>query len=243
MRIGEIHPIAGGDFAEIVEYYNNTNCTIKLKNGELIYNIHYWNLILGTTRNPYQPTVAEIGYIGIGKYSLKNHKKFYRAWSNMLTRGYNKEYKIKNTTYKDCSVIEEWHNFQNFAKWFEENYNPETMQGWDFDKDILIKGNKIYSPETCCFIPPEVNRMFAKSKANRGKYPMGVNFYKTRYYASVVNNSINKALGGYDTPEEAFYAFKIEKEKHIKEVADKWRELISEKVYQALINYQVEITD
>jgi hypothetical protein len=244
-RVGEKHPILGGDWAEIVEYFHCKNCTIKLKNEELIYNIAYNNFKKGTTNNPYNPTVCGVGYTGVGKYYFKGYKKAYKTWANMLLRGYDEKYKLKNTTYKDCSVDEFWHNFQNFAKWFEENYNPETMQGWDFDKDILIKGNKIYSPDTCVFVPKEINRMFAKNKVNRGEYPVGMYYHKKAKKIQVLltcgDNSLY--LGLFDTIEEAFQAYKTAKEDYIKEVAEKWKNQIAEETYNALINYKVEITD
>ena len=108
--------------------------------------------------------------MGEGVCSLKSHRKAYQAWSNMLTRGYSKKYKNERTTYKDVTVCEEWHNFQNFAKWFEENY----IEGWHLDKDILVKGNKVYSEGACCFVPPEINNLFTKADRIRGKYPIGV---------------------------------------------------------------------
>lgn len=142
-------------------------------------------------------------------------------------------------------MAEEWHNFQNFAKWFEENYNLETMEGWYLDKDILIKGNKIYSSETCCFVPQEINSIFTDRKSCRGELPIGVRLMNRckKFYAIISVYGKQKIIGSYNTPEEAFEAYKTEKEKYIKEVADKWRKLIDTRVYQALYNHQVEITD
>jgi hypothetical protein len=161
----------------------------------------------------------------------------------MLERSYSKNIKDVQPSYKNVTVCEEWHNFQNFAQCFEENYNPEYMHGWHLDKDILVKGNKVYSPETCCFVPHEVNTLFTKKNVNRGEYPIGVTNSKwgLRAYVSINNKSTD--LGSYRTPEEAFQAYKTAKEQYIKEVADKWKGLISDEVYQAMYNYQVEITD
>ena len=82
----------------------------------------------------------------------------------MLERCYSQKTQEKHTTYKECSVSEEWYNFQNFAEWMDKNYNYETMQKWHLDKDILFKGNKIYSPERCAFVPQEINVLFLPVK-------------------------------------------------------------------------------
>ena len=106
-----------------------------------------------------------IGFIGVGNYKSRNktgHTKAYNAWAAMLQRCYDSKLHLRNPTYKECSVIEEWYNFQNFAGWFEKNY----IDGYQLDKDLLIKGNKIYSPETCCFVPKEINLILGKPTLN-----------------------------------------------------------------------------
>ena len=150
---------------------------------------------------------------------------------------------MNSPTYRGCLVAEEWHNFQVFAKWFHENYKPEYMQNWHLDKDILVKGNKIYSPETCCFIPVEINLLLGKSKSKRGEYPIGVIKTKNRYIAVIGHEKRKIHIGSFLTINEAFIAYKNFKEKCIKEVADKYKDQITAKTYQALYNYKVEITD
>ena len=149
--------------------------------------------------------------------------------------------KCKSNSYKDVTVCEEWHNFQTFAKWFEDNWKSH-MEGWALEKDILVKGNKIYSPDTCCFVPSEINNLFITNKYKRGDYPIGVrkkvNGFKARIYK---DKEIH--LGYFNTPEEAFQAYKVAKEEYIKEIADKWKDKIDPRVYQAMYNYKVEITD
>ena len=157
----------------------------------------------------------------------------------MLERCYSEKYQEKYPTYKNCTLDEKWYNFQIFAKWFENNY----ILGHQLDKDILIKGNKIYSPETCCFVPQEINKLFTKSEKARGSLPIGVRKCNKRYKAIVKLNGKQRHLGTFDTPEEAFNAYKIAKELHIKEVADRWKGQISDRTYYAMYNYQVEITD
>ena len=227
----------------VTEYVNAYNCTIMFddKYKTTLYNLQYNHVRSGQIRNPNHTSIQGVCKIGQGKYTCKNSKKAYTTWMNMIRRCINEQHKSNYINYKDVTLCDEWHNFQNFAEWHEENYNPETMQGWALDKDILVKNNKIYSPETCCFVPPEINSLLVKRLSKRGEYCIGVNFHK---HAKKFQANMNKKyLGSFNTEIDAFNCYKLHKEKDIKEVADKWRDQISPKVYQALYNYQVEITD
>ena len=119
----------------------------------------------------------------------------------------------------------------------------------DLDKDILMKGNKIYSPDTCVFVPKNINTLFTKSNKSRGKYPIGVYFNKDRNKFQVNCNTFyngktqQKYLGLYNTIEDAFNAYKQSKEANIKQVADYYKENIPDNLYEAMYNYKVEITD
>lgn len=130
----------------------------------------------------------------------------------MFDRCYNEKNKTKNSTYKECTVGERRHNFQNFAKWFDENYNFKTMNKWHLDKDILVKGNKVYSPETCCFVPAEINSLFIKRDSCRGYLPIGVRKSGKVFQARLNKTNISEHLGTFKTPEEAFEAYKTAKE-------------------------------
>lgn len=244
-RLGEEFVTNEGYTVKIIEYNSSLDCTVKfLINGLELKNIEYSRIQKGRIKNLFHPRVLNKGFIGQGDFKSEvNGKaiKEYYIWRGMLTRCYCEKYHILKPTYKDCTVVEEWYNFQNFAKWFEDNY----IEGFELDKDILVKGNKVYSPETCCFVPKEVNILFTKGNKNRGLYPIGVNFnnYKQKYEANLNKKGVLHYLGVFDKPEEAFQVYKEEKEKYIKEVADKWRDQIDPRVYEAMYNYQVEITD
>ena len=163
----------------------------------------------------------------------------------MIQRSYDDDFKEREPTYKGCEVCTEWHNFQNFAEWFEDNYYKIPGEVMSLDKDVLVKGNKIYSPETCMFVPQDINILFTKCDNSRGDYPIGVSYHKQKgKYISRCNvcNKL-KHLGYFDNPEEAFNAYKTAKEKYIKEVADKYKEYIPQKLYEAMYNYEVEIDD
>lgn len=240
-RTGEVFVSTVGEHFKIIEYFNCNNCTIQFEDGSILYNQMYKSIKIGHVFNPYFKTYYNIGFLGEGVYNTRKDIKVYNTWSNMLKRCYSQTEQEKHPTYKEVTVCEEWHNFQNFAEWFYKNY----VEGWQLDKDILVKGNKIYSPETCAFVPREINNLFLFRRNSRGKYPIGVKAPKREndFEVGISKNSKIIYLGTFNTPEEAFQAYKVAKEQYIKEVADKWRDQITEEVYRALINYQVEITD
>ena len=244
-RLGEKHFTNEGYQIEIIKSNGSNECTIMFddENNTILENIVYGNIKKGTINNPNKPTIAGVGYKGVGKFKCVYESIFYSKWINMIKRCYSYNLLDKWESYKGVTVCEEWHNFQVFAEWFEKNYNPEVMQGWHLDKDILIKGNKIYSPETCCFVPEEVNNMFVTRNTVRGIYPIGVRKHFKKFLAQIRQDNKTKFLGSFNTPKEAFQAYKTAKEFHIKEVADKWKDLIDPRVYQVMHNYQVEITD
>ena len=193
---------------------------------------------------------------GVGVNDYKGNIKYnnvhlpsYHTWVEMLKRCFCDNFKNKNKTYTECKCCDEWKKFSDFKKWFDDPVNG-YHDGYCLDKDILIKGNKIYSPDTCCFVPNEINVLLCKSDKKRGKMPIGV--YERKMvdgykYVAYVNNNIKKHfhLGTFDTPEEAFRAYKQAKELHIQEMATQYfnEGKITKKVYDALLNYKVEITD
>lgn len=170
----------------------------------------------------------------------------YHIWQGIIYRCYSGSLHKRQPCYSDCSVCDEWLYFTNFKKWFDENY----IEGWDIDKDLLIKGNKEYGPTTCCFVPPEINYMLTKSDKKRGEYPIGVTFHtprnKFRAQMSIITQEKEKKkihLGYFTSPEEAFQAYKKEKEAYFRRVANKWKDKIDKRAFEALYNYKIETTD
>jgi hypothetical protein len=236
-RLGERYITNEGCEIEIIEYFGCNNCTVRFKDGNIKKEIQYDNIKSGRLRNPYRKSVYGVGFIGEGKYKSKINNKtttYYKAWNNMFERCYNNSLN-RNPTYKDVTVCNEWHNFQNFAKWYEENWKP-WMEGWHLDKDILLKGNKIYSPETCCFVPNEINRLFTRvDNYKKGVYKSGINFV-----ALISLKEGDKYMGTFKTVEEAIEVYKKAKEVYIKEIANEWKDKIDTKVYDAMCNYYTQ---
>ena len=181
-----------------------------------------------------------VAYVDVDYVACKTNA--YVVWCEMLKRCYSEKYHKKKPTYKGCSVCEEWLLFSNFKRWFDENY----VDGYVLDKDILVKGNKVYSPDTCCFVPKGLNSLLTNRKNHRGKYPVGVFKNNCGVFLAILSvNGKQRTVARCKSQEEAFYAYKQAKEKHIQEVAIEYysQGKITERVYNALINYRVEITD
>ena len=197
----------------------------------------------GRLSDKLKPTLCGIGYLGVGSYPTKiNNKKTrcYNVWSGIIKRCFGKKVpSYKRYGARGVTVCEEWHNFSNFAAWYEQNYKD----GYQIDKDILKRGNKVYCPQFCRFVPSRVNGMVCEKRPNRGEMPQGVYFnWKLKKYSSRINTFKGQVhFGCYNTPEEAFKVYKDNKEKHIRCVAqdefDKGR--ICEDIYKALMSWDV----
>jgi len=168
----------------------------------------------------------------------------YKLWSGMLERCFCKKYKQKKPTYEGVACSKDWLSMTKFIEDVSQ-MRGHDLSGWQLDKDILQKGNKLYSKDTCCFVPQEVNSLLIKCDNSRGEWPVGVNFHKAtgKFMAQLAINGKRKSLGRFTTPEEAFQVYKLAKEAHIKVVAQKWQHLLDEKVFQALLDYEVNIND
>ena len=252
-RLGEVNISNEGYEMKIVEYNGRKDITVEFQD-EYKTRVHtrYDHFLEGIVKNPYNPSIFNKGYIGQGKYKIKENgktTKAYQIWYNMLQRCYDPYWINKHLTYIDCYIYDEWLCFQNFAKWFYKNYYECNGERIELDKDILIKGNKIYSPETCILVPQRINLLFIKRDTLRGKCPIGVSFKKNnnkfQAYCSILKNDKKKQiyLGYYDTSEDAFLVYKNFKENYIKQVADEYKDLIPNRLYEAMYRYEIEIND
>ena len=240
MKYGDVYYNYAGLKMTVVENKDSHNVKIAFENGYEKYCCAR-DIRLGKVKNPYHPSIYGVGYIGKG-YGIED-KRRYSTWIDMLKRCYDPKYQIKYPSYIGCSVCKEWHNYQNFAKWYDENYYKCGNERMCLDKDILIKGNKVYSPETCVFVPTAINNLFVKKQRSRGDYPIGVRKLKQRYSAYLGIKGKTKTIGVYDTVEDAFLSYKSAKELYIRQVADEYKNIIPTKLYTAMINYEVDISD
>ena len=235
-----------GDF-KIVKYNDAKDVEIQfLKTGfEMV--VQLGSIRNGDVKDPYSPSVYGVGIIGT-KYPITINgvkTKEYVLWKGMLQRCYSDTFKKKYPTYEGCKCSENFKSYEYFYEWCHKQIGSDN-EGWHLDKDLLIKGNKIYSENTCIFLPQEINSLLTKSTASRGKHLIGVSWHdKGKAFVAQVSKNKGKQewLGCFNTEIEAFNAYKQAKESFIKEQAEKWKSQIGERVYKALMNYEVSIDD
>lgn len=147
------------------------------------------------------------------------HKGFpnadYAAWSGMLMRCYCETYQKSYPTYKGCSVCAEWLRFSTFQTWYSTNYK----EGFELDKDLLVPGNKVYSPDTCRYVPHYINSLLLSSNSRRGEYPLGVSKSYNLYLASCRSSTGKRLTQTFSTVDEAASWYKQTKKRVIKEQA------------------------
>ena len=261
-RTGETNVSKEGCLMKIVEYNNALDIVIEFQD-EHKYWLHtsYKHFKNGECKNPFFPSVYGHGYLGIDKNgNVPKTKEFkdgkwcstweYNKWRNMLKRCFDSKFKEKHPTYKDITCCDRWLCFANFLEDFailKNEYNWNVDEKLQLDKDILYKGNKLYSLENCVLVPDYINFLFLKNDAVRGDCPIGVSYHKgaKKYQAFCNINGKLKGLGLYNTPLEAFNVYKIAKEQEIKRVANECilKGFISKdsRLYKAMISYQIQI--
>lgn len=246
-RTGEKSQNNFGSIIQIEKYKSYSNIDVYFPEYNwTFYNTSYKEFKTGQIKCPYEPRVCGIGYIGEGPYNSRYNgekAKSYDVWKNILERCYDESKRYKHPSYEGCYVCDEWLNYQNFAYWYEQNYYECFDENMQIDKDILYKGNMLYSPETCVFVPRNINVLFIKSDLVRGDLPIGVKKSGNKFEAKCNSYGRGMYLGTFNTPEEAFYAYKEYKEKLIKDIADKYKDYIPFILYEAMCNYEVEIND
>lgn len=243
IKVGDIFTSNSGSKAEVVHYENINRVWVQFldETGYVKY-FSGGNLRKGMFKSPFQPIVYGKGYIGVGKfmcYCIESKKvtPAYRAWAGMLMRCYHSETQRKNPAYIGCTVEDYFLNFQNFAEWY---YNhPNHIHMLQLDKDILVKGNKKYSRDACCFVPQEVNSFF-KRAAHRNELPLGARRLGGRYRSYHNDGNRKVYLGTFDTPKEAHEVYVKAKEKRARELAIKYQDKLDTRVYNILYNWKYE---
>ena len=237
-RIGLEKINNSGDKMKIVEYIDSNNIVIEFQDKEKHrVSTTYGSFCDGRTKNPYKRIVFGRGYIGQGEYSAANNHRAYYTWRGMLRRCYDVQ---KDPTYNECEVCEEWLNFQNFAKWYEENYWEDGEQTMQVDKDWIVYGNKIYSPATCEIVPRIINSCII-SRPNQSSKTGIVGVFKTkgnRFAVKVQKYGTKTSYKTYDTIQEAMSAYKTEKILYVLELAERYKGKISSRLYEKMIDYE-----
>ena len=241
---------SSGDF-KIVKYNDSANVEIQFINTGYKTSVELGNIRNGGIKDHYAPSVYGVGILGAKYQSTINgvQTKEYGLWCHMLERCYSDSFKKKRPTYEVCEVSNNFKSYEYFYEWCHKQIgfgNDGNGNPFHLDKDLLVKGNKVYSENTCVFIPSEINSLLVKSTASRGKHLIGVSWNKRdKAFVAMVSRDKGQSehLGSFKTEIEAYNAYKTAKESFVKEQAEKWKDKIDERAYNALMNYQVEIDD
>ena len=238
---------SGGGKFKIISYKDSKNVHIKFIGTGFETVARLDNIRNGKVKDRYLPSVYGVGIVGT-KYPISEggvHTKEYVLWKSMLRRCYSDTYKKKYPTYEGCKCSENFKSYEYFYEWCH-NQIGFGNEGFELDKDLLVKGNKVYSEVSCIFIPTEINTLLVKSTASRGEHLIGVYWSNTnKAFVARVNKSKggSEYLGLFNTEIEAFNAYKTAKESFVKEQANKWKSQIDLRAYDALMNYKVNMDD
>ncbi|CAM0058702.1 HNH endonuclease [Vibrio phage K406] len=230
--IGDIYTSKNFGDMEVISNEGSRNVGVKFLNtGHKVYGLQRGNVVRGNVKDVFVPTVEGIGYLGTPRYVAR--LPAYHCWKHMLVRCYSENYHSTRETCSDCSVTDSWHNFCNFEKWYNEN----VVEGYHLDKDLIVQGNRVYSPETCCFIPPMLNGLIVE----KGKLVDGceVGVSKRRKKGSSEYNGLYNVqyagvyLARTENVEEANSLYKEFKKLHFEELADKLEQSATITPFQA----------
>ena len=176
-----------------------------------------------------------IGYVGkTQKTKLIWICPFYRKWRHMLERCYSAKCQMKRPTYIGCTVCDEWKYFSKFRAWMI----AQDWEGKELDKDLLFRGNKLYSPETCCFLSRCVNVFITEVKTNSGEWPVGVSWNKReKIFVACCQNPFQKKnrgfIGKFHSASEAHEAWRAKKLEYARNLAD---QEIDNRIKKALVS-------
>ena len=232
----------------IIEYVRYNEVRVKFINTGYETTTTMGQILDGRVKDRMLPTVCGVGIVGDEPTRVCNKPlKDYDLWQGVLKRCYDNKLHVKYPTYKGCTVSNNFKYYPYFKEWCQNQIGFESKDeignSFALDKDILVKGNKMYSENTCVFIPMEINKLLVKHESRRGGSFIGTYPLRKKFIARLTRCGENFYLGVFETEMEAFYAYKEAKEAYIKELANKWKDQIDPRAYDALMDYQIEITD
>lgn len=184
-----------------------------------------------------------IGYNSRGRHKTSvngTHTAAYSTWREMIRRCYCPKLHARHPTYIGCSVANEWRDLQDFGDWYYSH--PYRELGYELDKDLIFPNNKIYSPDTCCFVPQELNKLLLSHASARGDLPQGIYWdtHTKKYKAQLRINGKQQHLGRFETEQEAYQAYKTAKEANVKRMALEWKDRIASDVFDALMRWSLD---
>lgn len=221
----------------VINYTDSYNIDVEFEDGTVI-TTNVKQIKEKSIKNPNKPVLFGFGFVGQGVYNHKNNADAYNHWYSMLERCYCPVYRELKPTYESCSCVKEWNNFQNFAGWF---YTQVWYKGWELDKDLITPGNKLYSPDTCAFVPRRLNLLINHNKRGDKSNPIGVFWSeKRRKYCTQCRGVDGKiSLSVYsDDIEYLENLYKTFKKSVLREVAREYEGIVDQRVLNSLSNWE-----
>lgn len=205
IKVGDVFKTNEGYLATVVEYRDAYNVIVEFESGNLKRCVAS-HLRKGSVKSYMHPSLCGVGFLGSEFDEPIGRFKSYKVWYSMLQRCYDEKFQTKQPTYIDCSVTKEWHNYSVFKAWYDENY----VEGYQLDKDIKVKGSRVYSPDTCLFVSSKLNNLLTNIQSDNSSGYIGVCYNKPlkRYVARIRSVEGNIFLGYATTASEAYELYK-----------------------------------
>lgn len=245
MKAGDILETKFHGQLQVIEYKDSKNVVGRFLSTGYVVTGRADSFRNGNIRDRLAKTICGVGFLGLEDYSAHpRYVNIYQRWRNMIVRCNQDRDGAFRPSYLGCSVCPEWCDLSKFFNWCI-NHSQWNNGEWELDKDILLKGNKVYSPETCSFVPTEINNLFIKRNKLRGAFPIGVTRYSRNKFIAQCQDGKGNLISFTPrcTEIESFLDYKTFKESVIKSTAETYKSRISDAVYQAMMGYEVEITD
>lgn len=225
----------------VLKYESNKNITVQFLDTGFLTRTTLSQIQRGAITDKLSPTLCGVGILG-GRFDIKENgipNREYKIWYSMMNRCYDKTYQRRFPTYRECEVSDYFKCYDNFHVWCNEQKGFKE-EFWQLDKDLLITGNKMYGETTCAFLPSVINLAIVKP-AKVKELPVGVTLSsdKKKFVARISRYGNNEILGRFLDLESAKEVYKHAKVSYITELANKYRGLIDDRAYEALINYKV----
>lgn len=250
IKVGEHYESCYGTILEVVQYEGRSKVTVLSLDSGYRAVVESGNLRKGTVRDRLFPTIYGVGYIGNANTRAQGKmRREYILWRGLLTRCYDDVFIKTDKSYIGCTVSENFKSYEYFCKWCSEqigfNAVDDKGQYFHLDKDILVKGNKMYSEDTCCFVPQQINTAVPRTYSLKRPYVTGVHYCldnsSNPFHVHISQYGKDSVIGRYKTEEIAYNVYKASKEAYIKEISHKWKDKIDKRVYDNLSMYELPI--
>ena len=200
IRIGSTYQTKSSGMVEVIDYIDCYNITVRFLITGSEKKVRAGNLRNGMVKDLFLPSVCGVGFLGNHKTKAIQSNDIYSTWKSMIYRCYSSTSLKYSPSYHDCRVCDDWHDFSMFEEWYAENH-PSDGLPYELDKDIKVKGNRVYSPDYCQFVTKKENSTQAlqrpfKIKSPEGVVVSGVNVRKFCRENGLTNSQVIRLLNG-----------------------------------------------